>query len=247
MSYKSKFKYNEAYSNEDIAEALNIITGTGVIPNAPNEIFSNYVESGVTYGNERLKCSLSGNVVLVGCGAAVIDGSYIIVYEPEKFNISLSGTYYVYLKYNAVGDISVECGNSAPSENCVMLASITDGILADKRKYASSKITNYGTSSLHNLLCETVSYNNAVYTLPDYGFSTIIFIYTGSSKLWDNRAAIYNIETESFQNDCDMLYDTGTSTSHKSVESVSAADNKLSVTFRNMPVENINNTVVYCV
>lgn len=156
MSYRSKFKYNEAYSNEDIAEALSIITGSGVVPKNPNEILSESAASGVTYADEWLKVSLSGTVVRVGCGAAIMDdGSYIIVYEPETFTVSLSGTYYVYLKYNTVGDISVKCEKALPSSNYMLLATVKDGAVTDERKYATSKINSYGGRGIS----KSVSYN----------------------------------------------------------------------------------------
>ena len=101
MSYKSKFKYNEAYSNTDIAEALSIITGTGIAPSTPSAILSKYVTSGVTYADEQLNVSISGTTVTVGCGAAVwSDGSYIIVYEPETFTVSL--TFDLYSRFKNV-------------------------------------------------------------------------------------------------------------------------------------------------
>lgn len=247
MSYKSKFKYNEAYSNTDIAEALSIITGTGIVPNTPSEILSNYASSGVTYADEQLNVSLSGTTVTVGCGAAIMDdGSYIIVYEPEAFTVSLTGTYYVYLKHNAVGDISVKCETSLPTDNDMSLATVANGVVEDKRKYATSKISQFGKSSLNKLALETSSYNNATYTLPNYNFSLIIFMYI-PSKNHDIRAAIYNTANSNFLDGCNMLYDTGSSTSHKTVVSVSVADKELSVVFDNMSVENIKATAVYCV
>lgn len=247
MSYISKFKYNEAYSNEDISEALSIITGDGIAPNTPNEILSKYVKSGVTYADEQLNVSLSGTTVTVGCGAAVwSDGSYIIVYEPETFTVSLTGTYYVYLKYNAVGDISVKCETALPTDNRMLLATVKNGVVEDERTYATSKIPQYGKSSLNKLTLKTSSYNNATYTLPNYNFSLIIFVYIPSTQ-WDIRAAIYDTATSSFLDGCNMLFDTGSSTSFKKVVSVSVADKELSVVFGNMNVSDIERTAVYCV
>ena len=154
MSYISKFKYNEAYSNEDISEALSIITGSGIVPNTPNEILSKYASNGVTYADEQLNVSLSGTTVTVGCGAAIMEGSYIIVYEPETFTVSLTGTYYVYIKYNTVGDISVKCETALPTDNCMLLATVKNGVVTDNRTYATSKINSYGGRTL----TKTVSY-----------------------------------------------------------------------------------------
>lgn len=247
MSYISKFKYNEAYSNEDISEALSIITGSGIVPNTPNDILSHYASNGVTYADERLNVSLSGTTVTVGRGAAIMnDGSYIIVYEPETFTVSLTGTYYVYLKYNTVGDISVKCETEMPSTNYMLLATVASGVVEDNRTYATSNILSYGKSSLFELTLKTSSYNNATYTLPNYNFSLIIFVYKTSPQ-WDIRAAIYDTATSSFLDDCNMLFDTGSSTSHKKVVSVSVADKELSVVFGNMSVSNIERTAVYCV
>lgn len=161
MSYISKFKYNEAYSNVDISEALSIITGDGIAPNTPNDILSHYASNGVTYADERLNVSLSGTTVTVGRGAAIMKGSYIIVYEPETFTVSLTGTYYVYLKYNTVGDIEVVCETALPTDNRMLLATVKNGVVEDNRTYATSKIAQVGKSSLNKLTLKTSSYNNA--------------------------------------------------------------------------------------
>lgn len=247
MSYKSKFKYNEAYSNEDIAEALSIITGSGIIPSTPNEILSKYSSGGVTYADERLKVSLSGTAVTVGCGAAIwSDGSYIIVYEPETFTISLSETYYIYLMHNMAGDISVKCESALPQANYMLLSTVTNGTVTDNRAYATSKITSYGKSSLHELTLASSSYGTAAYTLPNYNFSLLIFMYKATKKP-DIRAAVYNAETASFLDDCNMLHDTGSSSSFRSVSSVSITDNVANVCFNNMTANEIKSVAVYCI
>ena len=247
MSYKSKFKYNEAYSNTDIAEALSIITGTGIAPSTPSAILSKYVISGVTYADEQLNVSISDTTITVGCGAAVwSDGSYIIVYEPETFTVSLTGTYYVYLKYNTVGDIEVACETSLPTANYMLLATVKNGVVADNRTYARSNVANYGKSSLQELTRISSDYNLATYALPKYNFSIIIFIYP-HKDLWDKRAAIYDADSGVFLKECKMLHDTGSSSDSYVVSKVDRSGNNINVTFGGMNKANVDKTFVYCV
>lgn len=247
MSYKSKFKYNEAYSNTDIAEALSIITGTGIAPSTPSAILSKYVTSGVTYADEQLNVSISGTTVTVGCGAAVwSDGSYIIVYEPETFTVSLTETYYVYLKYNTVGDIEVACETALPTANYMLLATVKNGVVTDNRTYARSNVANYGKSSLQELTRISSDYNQATYALPKYNFSMIIFIYPNDPS-WKNRAAIYDADSDSFLKECNMLRDTGSSSDNYTVSKVVRSGNNINVTFNNMEKEKVDKTYVYCV
>lgn len=247
MSYKSKFKYNEAYSNTDIAEALSIITGTGIAPSTPNEILSKYVTSGVTYADEQLNVSISGTTVTVGCGAAVwSDGSYIIVYEPETFTVSLTGTYYVYLKYNTVGDIEVACETALPTANYMLLATVKNGVVTDNRIYARSNVASYGKSSLQELTRISSAYNQATYTLPSYNFSILIFIHPNEHS-WDDRAAIYDADSGIFLKGCNILYDTGTSSDNYAVSKVVRSGNNINVTFNNMGKAEVDKTFVYCV
>lgn len=243
MSYKSKFKYNEAYDNSDIAEALSIITGEGVAVSTPSEILSEYASGGVTYADERLNVTLSNTTVTVGCGAAIwSDGSYIVVYEPEKFQVSLSGTYYVYLKYNNVGDISVKCATTLPSTNYMLLAQIDNGVLSDKRTYATSKVGNYGQSSLNELTRTAHSNKQATYTLPNYGYSLIILTYAGEKTAY-KHPVIYNKNTSSFLNNCAYFY-ISTGTTDKCVTGISISDNTLTVTLNANIFDDIT---VYCI
>lgn len=185
--------------------------------------------------------------ITVGCGAAVwSDGSYIIVYEPETFTVSLTGTYYVYLKYNTVGDISVACETSLPTTNCMLLATVKSGTVTDNRTYATSNVANYGKSSLQELTRTSSDYNQATYALPKYNFSIIIFIHPNKHS-WDDRAVIYDADSGSFLKGCNILYDTGTSANNYKVSGVVRSGNNINVTFDNMQKAEVDKTYVYCV
>ena len=257
MSYKSKFKYNEAYSNEDISEALSILTGSGIAPDTPNEILSNYADSGVTYEDERLKVSISGTEVTVGCGTAIMgDGSYIIIYEPEIFTVSFSETYYIYLKYNTVGDISVKCETEQPTgQYDMLLATVTNNVVADKRTYAVSKVANYGGSSLHELELIKDAYRvddswhwYIDYKLPNYGYSLIIISYGLSDNGFggNKRNIIYDTKTKTFVNNATYLHSSSAAPSGVcAVSSITISGSKATIE-TNYTVSS-NEIKVYCV
>ncbi len=147
MSYISKFKYDTAYSNEDIQEALKVITGSGVAIGTPNEITGNVATEGVTFAYGQCAVTVSGNTATIATGSVIMpDGSYIIITEPETFEISVSGTYYVFIEEIAVGNNVPRCEIALPENEAayILLATINNGIVADKRTYAQSKIDGYG-------------------------------------------------------------------------------------------------------
>lgn len=151
MSYISKFKYDTAYSNVDIAEALNVITGAGVVPSTPNEILASYSTDGVTYTDKRCEVSISGSIVSIAPGTIIMpDGSYIIIYIEETFAIDTTEEYYVYIESVSEGNNVPRCTVENPfdildSSKYVLLAEVNGGTVIGKRTFAKSKIEDFGT------------------------------------------------------------------------------------------------------
>lgn len=104
------------------------------------------------------KAVLSGTSVKVTQGQALMyDGSRIVI-DAEGVTVSIvsGGKNYVYFKRNeTTNTIDVVCSLTAPSANDLPIAEITDGVVTDKRTFASPKAAY--TPAVCVVLDETVS------------------------------------------------------------------------------------------
>lgn len=150
MAYISKFKSDTAYSNLDINEVLSAITGAGVIPSSPNEILANVAESGVTLSDKRCEVAWADEdrtSVKIGSGTVIMpDGSYIIISD-EVLPVTGEDLHYVYIYSDLIHQNIPLCEKTLPQDgrDYVLLATVENGQINDKRPLAFSKIANYGS------------------------------------------------------------------------------------------------------
>ena len=155
MAFISKFKTDTAYSNVDINEALSLITGQGVLPSSPNEILSSVAESGVTASDRRCEVvwTDANKTAVKICSGTVImaDGSYIIISD-EILPVPSPELSYVYIYNDIVRQNIPVCSPSLPDDgqSYVLLATVENGKITDKRRLATSKIADFGTHPIMN-------------------------------------------------------------------------------------------------
>ena len=206
MAFISKFKTDTAYSNVDINEALSLITGQGVLPSSPNEILASVSESGVTVSDRRCEVIWADdekNSVKICSGSVIMaDGSYIIIYD-EILPVPSSALSYVYIYNDIVRQNIPVCSQTLPDDNdsYILLATVENGKITDKRKLATSKIADFGTHPILKV-SDTVTISNN--TIP-YGQSFLsVEVGEGytSAIITEPEVpyiAIVNLETETFE------------------------------------------------
>ncbi len=212
MAYISKFKSDTAYSNLDINEILSAITGAGVIPSSPNDIFLNVAESGVTLSDNRCEVFWADEYrtsVKIGNGTVIMpDGSYIIISD-EILPVSGKELHYVYIYSDLIHQNIPLCEKELPQDgrDYVLLATVEDGQINDKRALASSKIANYGAhpvievSPSVGIPKKTIPAGTPLYSLEiGEGYSKAIIVSKDKGLF-----GIYNFANEQF----DMTFPLG--------------------------------------
>ncbi len=151
MSYISKFKTDTAYSNTDINSVIHAITGEGILPSSPNDIFANLSDSGVTISDERCTVSWADEdktQIRIGAGTVIMpDGSHIVIAE-EVLPVSSKEKHYIYIYQDLILHNTPVCDTALPENESlyVLLATAENGIITDMRTLAKSKIAGYGTN-----------------------------------------------------------------------------------------------------
>lgn len=206
MAFISKFKTDTAYSNADINEALSLITGQGVLPSSPNEILSSVAENGVTASDRRCEVVWANDekTAVKICSGAVImsDGSYIIISD-EILPVESSALSYIYIYNDIVRQNIPLCSSSLPDDeqSYVLLATVENGNISDKRRLATSKIADFGAHPIMNV-SETVTLTNNIIPAGEpflsvdvgTGYTHLILAHPEVSYL-----AIVNLETCVFE------------------------------------------------
>lgn len=224
MAFISKFKTDTAYSNTDINEVLSAITGKGVLPSSPNDIFSAVSDSGVTLSDKRCEVVWSDNTktsVKICAGTVIMsDGSYIIISD-EILPVPDADRYYVYIYNDIVMQNIPLCTPSLPddSNSYVLLATVTNGKIADKRRIATSKIASYGVHPVIELSGSfTITKNKVKAGEPflsfDVGEGYTHAIFTTDAK---NAISIFDFESGVFEKSMYASYDGDYHTGEKSV------------------------------
>ena len=114
-----------------------------------NDVYYNTMESGiVSESDNTLKVSINGGSANIFPGTCIFpDGSHATVTSTETVALLESGTSYISLcsdtTYNSV---YAQATDTMPDGNVVVLASVTDGIVTDLRKYAKAKISSMRAS-----------------------------------------------------------------------------------------------------
>ncbi len=206
MAFISKFKTDTAYSNVDINEALSLITGQGVLPSSPNEILSSVAGSGVTIADMRCEVIWANdnkNAVKICPGTVIMsDGSYIIISD-EILPVSSTALSYVYIYNDIVRQNIPLCSSSLPDnkQSYVLLATVENGVITDKRRLASSKIADFGTHPIVNIsktftMSEDTVYADTPFLSVDVGPGYSHLILTDPEV---NYIAIVNLWTGMFE------------------------------------------------
>ena len=124
-----------------------------------NNLRAGLLTKGVLTDNANsCKASLAGSTVTVAQGQALMaDGSRIVIdAEGVTASVVSGGKNYVYFKRNeTTNTIDVVCSLTAPSANDLPIAEITDGVVTDKRTFATPKAAY--TPAVCVVLDETVS------------------------------------------------------------------------------------------
>lgn len=152
MSYISKFKTDTAYNNKDINSIIHAITGEGILPSSPNDIFANLSDSGVTLSDEHCMVSWANEEktqIRIGNGTVIMpDGSHIVIAD-EILPVSSTEKHYIYIYQDLILHNIPVCDTSLPENESlyVLLATAENGIITDMRTLAKSKIADYGTNT----------------------------------------------------------------------------------------------------
>ncbi len=224
MAYISKFKSDTAYSNLDINEVLSAITGAGVAPSSPNDILANVAESGVTLSDKRCEVSWADEdrtSVKIGSGTVIMpDGSYIIISD-EVLPVTGEELHYVYIYSDLIHQNIPLCEKTLPQDgrDYVLLATVENGQINDKRPLAFSKIANYGSrpiievSPSLGIPQKTIPAGTPLFTLDiGEGYSKAIILSQDKGLF-----AIYNFEKGLF----DISFPLGGSRLYQNQESFS--------------------------
>lgn len=174
MGYTVSFLYNETYGVSHVNKITERLTGSGVNP-VPvdqsnysttdlNKITNAITDSGVTYNTNScrvIKDSDTNFKILYG-SAFFYDGMAIDIDSSGVLLPILNGKNYIYFKKDTINNTGVPiASNTAPGTNDITLAEYENGILTDKRVYAKSKISGYGS----NVSQEITNELNGTYNL----------------------------------------------------------------------------------
>ena len=168
-----------------------------------NRITADLVSSGILNLNDRCKCTLTkdGSQISVTKGVAVFgDGSKIRINEVQTLDIIVGGTNYVYFKNDTItGKATLENSLTEPTtEYFVMLCTVTDGVLADARSYATIHSQIQPTAKAYKEISVSVTV-----TVPaeKYQAETLFDVDVGDfpyTRIFQkNGLSTFNIQTES--------------------------------------------------
>ena len=167
MAYHFSFADNEVYSATDVNNITKRLVTQGIedpftdgVPynlSDINEAGTLVYTSGVVPETvSTLKVTLDEETVFIHSGMAFFeDGAVIEIEEGGHTLTRISGAVnYVYLKNDLVNANACYpvCSTETPTGNFVMLAEISeDGVVTDKRAYATGKLPGYASSALHTM------------------------------------------------------------------------------------------------
>lgn len=180
---------------------------------ALNQITGDLTGAGLLMIGNRCKASLSGNIISVQDGVCVfangakkrLESAVSIDYIPDTTN-------YIYFLNDTAGNkISLINSSEMPavSDDYVMLATIQDKKVIDKRKLSTSKVADFGS---HPIMDVSATYTIGKTKVPagdpivsfDIGEGYTRAILTTSSK---NHISIYNFETRKWEKSMFARYD----------------------------------------
>lgn len=182
---------------------------------ALNQITGDLTGAGILMIGNRCKVSISGNTISVQDGVCVFaNGAKKRINPGESVSVSYidGGTNYVYLRNDMAGN-KIELINSleAPTatDDYVMLATIKNKKLIDKRKLSTSKVADFGS---HPVMEVSATYTIGKTKVPagdpivsfDIGEGYTRAILTTSDK---NSISIYNFETQLWEKSMFASYD----------------------------------------
>ena len=130
MSYISKFKTDTAYSNADINGIISAITGEGILPSSPNDVFANLSDGGVTLSDERCTVSWADEdktQIRIGAGTVIMpDGSHIVIAE-EILPVLSAEKHYIYIYQDLILHNIPVCDTALPENESLYVLFLQKG------------------------------------------------------------------------------------------------------------------------
>lgn len=108
-----------------------------------NNITKDLVTKGILRTASDCKCTISeDNAVTVGSGVAVFsDGCKFRLEDPLTVQLSNADLTYIFFEHNnELDSVSLVADTKMSEKDCVLLATVENGIITDKRSYAVAKV-----------------------------------------------------------------------------------------------------------